>query len=50
MEALVKTQKGKGYLEIRTVEDPVVGNNEVLLRVKAAGICGTDIHITENLP
>ena len=48
MEALVKTQKGKGYLEIRTVEDPVVGNNEVLLRVKAAGICGTDIHIMED--
>ena len=48
MEALVKTQKGKGHLEIRTVEDPSVGDNEVLLRVKAAGICGTDIHIMED--
>ncbi len=48
MEALVKTQKGKGHLEIRTVEDPAVGDNEVLLRVNAAGICGTDIHIMED--
>ncbi len=48
MEALVKTQKGKGFLEIRSVEDPVVGEKEVLLKVKAAGICGTDIHIMED--
>ena len=48
MEALVKTQKGKGFLEIRTVDDPSPGPGEVLLRVKAAGICGTDIHIMED--
>jgi len=48
MEALVKTQKGKGFMEIRTVADPVAGDGEVLLRVKAAGICGTDIHIMED--
>ena len=48
MEALVKTKKGSGFLEIRSVEDPVVGEKEVLLKVKAAGICGTDIHIMED--
>jgi L-iditol 2-dehydrogenase len=48
MEALVKTQKGKGFLEVQPVEDPVVRKNEVLLQVKAAGICGTDIHIMED--
>jgi L-iditol 2-dehydrogenase len=48
MEALVKTQKGRGFLEIRAVEDPIVGDNEALLQIKAAGICGTDIHIMED--
>ena len=48
MEALVKTQKGRGFLEIREVDQPVVADNNVLLRVKAAGICGTDIHIMED--
>ncbi len=45
MEALVKTQKGVGFLEIREVEDPKAGDSDVLIRVKAAGICGTDLHI-----
>ena len=45
MEALVKTQSGKGFLEIQNVDEPVAGDGEVLLRVKAAGICGTDIHV-----
>jgi len=48
MKALVKTKKGKGFLEVRTVDDPVMGDNEVLLQVKAAGICGTDLHIQED--
>jgi L-iditol 2-dehydrogenase len=45
---LVKTQSGKGFLEIQNVDEPVAGDGEVLLRVKAAGICGTDIHIMED--
>ena len=48
MEALVKTQKGEGFLEVRSVDDPVAKESEVLLEVKAAGICGTDIHIMED--
>lgn len=48
MEALVKAQKGKGFLEVKTVEDPVPGEHEALIRVKAAGICGTDLHIQED--
>lgn len=48
MEALVKTQKGKGFLEVRSVPDPVPADHEVLIRVKAAGICGTDLHIQED--
>jgi len=45
MEALVKTQEGVGFLEIRNVEEPQMGDVDVLIRVKAAGICGTDLHI-----
>lgn len=45
MKALVKTQKGVGYLELREVPEPVPAANEVLIEIKAAGICGTDIHV-----
>ena len=45
MEALVKTREGVGFLEIREVDAPRAGDNDALIRVKAAGICGTDLHI-----
>ena len=44
MKAIVKDRPGKG-LVIKDVPDPVIGTTEVLIRVKAAGICGTDAHI-----
>ena len=51
MQALVKTAKGKGLIEIREVPVPEIGDNEVLIEVKAAGICGTDLHIyNDNFP
>jgi len=31
-------------LEYKDVPDPVVGQDEVLVRVKACGICGSDVH------
>ena len=45
MKALVKTKKGKGYLEIEDVPIPEINDNEVLIKVHYSGICGTDIHI-----
>lgn len=45
MQALVKTQKGEGFIELREVPEPVISDDEVLIEVKAAGICGTDIHV-----
>ena len=45
MNALVKTAKGVGLIELREVPVPEIGDNEVLIEVKAAGICGTDLHI-----
>ncbi len=45
MKALVKTQAGKGFLEYKDVPEPSPGPGEVKIRVRACGICGTDIHI-----
>jgi len=45
MLALVKTQKGEGFLELRDVPEPTISGDEVLIEIKAAGICGTDIHV-----
>ncbi len=44
MKALVKTQPGPG-LELVELPVPAVGASDVLVRVKATGICGTDLHI-----
>lgn len=46
MKALVKTAKGKGNIEIREVPHPdLPGDDWVIIRVKAAGVCGSDLHI-----
>jgi L-iditol 2-dehydrogenase len=45
MKALVKTQKGKGFVEILEVPEPSINDGEVLIAVKACGVCGTDLHI-----
>ena len=48
MKALVKTAKGKGNLEIRDIPVPEPGHGEVLLKILAAGVCGTDIHVRDD--
>ena len=44
MLALVKTSAGPG-LELTEVPRPEFGINDVLIRVRKTGICGTDLHI-----
>jgi threonine 3-dehydrogenase len=44
MKALRKTQAAKG-LQMDTVAVPLIGPTDVLVRVKTASICGTDLHI-----
>jgi threonine 3-dehydrogenase len=44
MQALVKARSEPG-LWFQDVEVPAVGINDVLIRVKKASICGTDVHI-----
>jgi L-iditol 2-dehydrogenase len=45
MKALVKTQKGDGFIEIRDMPEPQPGPNEVKIEIAACGVCGTDIHV-----
>jgi threonine 3-dehydrogenase len=44
MKALRKTQAGKG-LQLEKTQVPSIGPTDVLVRVKASSICGTDLHI-----
>ena len=44
MKALVKAQAGAG-LWIQDIPEPLIGINDVLIRVHRTGICGTDVHI-----
>jgi threonine 3-dehydrogenase len=46
MQALVKPGPRAGF-ELRTVPVPRPGPGDVLVRVDAVGICGTDLHIDE---
>lgn len=49
MKALVKHAKGVDGLGIRDVAVPEIGVDDVLIEVKAAAICGTDLHIMNDL-
>ncbi|HEY5860268.1 MAG TPA: L-threonine 3-dehydrogenase [Actinomycetota bacterium] len=44
MRALVKARAEPG-LWLEEVPEPVIGINDVLIRVRRTGICGTDLHI-----
>lgn len=44
MKALVKTAAQPG-MELRDVPVPTIRADEVLIRVRFAGVCGTDVHI-----
>src|SRR5271170_7383666 len=44
MKALVKSRAERG-LWLEDIAEPTIGINDVLIRVRYAGICGTDVHI-----
>ncbi|OUM97501.1 MAG: alcohol dehydrogenase [Thermobacillus sp. ZCTH02-B1] len=46
MKAAVLTQVGK--IEIREVDIPTPGPDEALVRVRAVGLCGSDVHYYEH--
>jgi L-iditol 2-dehydrogenase len=47
MRAVVKTEPGVGHVELRDVPEPRAGAGQVKIAVRAAGICGTDLHIVK---
>ena len=46
MKALVKASAGPGFV-LKSVPEPTIREDEVLIRVRRAGVCGTDVHIYE---
>lgn len=46
MRALVKAEPGPGFV-LKDVPEPTIRGDEVLIRVRRAGVCGTDVHIYE---
>lgn len=45
MKALVKFARGQGNVEIREVPEPKPGAGQIKVEIKAAGICGSDMHV-----
>jgi 2-desacetyl-2-hydroxyethyl bacteriochlorophyllide A dehydrogenase len=39
--------QGVGKMEVKEIPTPVPGEGEILVKVQACGICGTDVHIFE---
>lgn len=49
MKALVKHAKGTEGLTLLDIEVPEIGPDDVLVEVKAAAVCGTDLHIRHDV-
>ncbi len=45
MKALVKCHPGRNGLKVKDMPEPITKEGELKVKVIAAGICGTDIHI-----
>lgn len=48
MKAIMKVAPGVGHVAVRDIPEPTAGAGLVKIRVRAAGLCGTDIHIYKN--
>lgn len=48
MLALVKTARGPGNMRLKEMPVPEIGRREVLIRVHACGICGSDLKIFDD--
>jgi len=46
MKAIVKTKFGPG-IEILDVKKPAAGDNDILVKILAGSLCGSDVHIYE---
>ena len=48
MQALRKVAQGEGHVELSEVPVPAIGPGDVLMKVWAAGVCGSDLLIQED--
>jgi propanol-preferring alcohol dehydrogenase len=48
MLSMTLTKRGAGVVEAREREVPAVGAGEVLVRVRACGVCRTDLHVVDD--
>lgn len=44
MKALVKKAKGYDNMELMDIEEPIINDDQVKIKVAYSGICGSDIH------
>ncbi len=45
MKAIMKVAPGVGHIELREIDEPMAQPGQVKVKISAAGLCGTDIHI-----
>ncbi|MBS4195709.1 zinc-binding dehydrogenase [Lederbergia citri] len=45
MKALVNFAEGKGNVALKDVPIPEIGPKDILMRVEAVGVCGSDLHM-----
>jgi L-iditol 2-dehydrogenase len=45
MQAVRKTARGVGNIEVQDIPEPRARSGQIVLEVDSAGICGTDLHI-----
>src|SRR5579862_4347757 len=48
MKALVKYSGGEGNVEVRDVEEPPCGADQVKIEIAFCGVCGTDLHVVHD--
>ena len=48
MKAVVHYELAPGRCELRDLPVPAIGDDDVLLRVAAVGVCGSDVHQYHN--
>ena len=48
MQAVRKMRRGKGNVELVEVAEPSIGPHDVLMKVWAAGVCGSDLNIQDD--
>ena len=45
MQAVVKAARGHGHVELRDIDPQSPGPGQVQIKVEAAGVCGSDLHM-----